>query len=327
MQFTTTDKAGNSVSASQIVSVDTTPPVTTITLPSPNRVIFGAVNVAGQASDTTSGIADTQVSFDNGNTWTDAASGWSYLFHSAALPNGTIKVLARSTDHAGNIGASASLVLVSDNNPPLISVPSAWDISVDAALSVQPNVIPLKEVKIVVSGNGQTQLLFDGLPAPTSIQWDRVIGNVIVQPGDYPVTVKACDLYGVCTSTVSTITIQQYPVISIPILPTAIPKPAPVIKITYPVQKKIISPPAVTKVIQPVVVAVPLPIPVMAPTPALLILARADYGFHNADVCIPAFVRPAPRRFAVARENYSCFTKGVSTSCPLSFLLHCLCFC
>lgn len=229
LQFTTTDNAGNSVSSSQIVSVDTTPPITTITSPSANTVIFGAVNVAGQAADATSGIADTQVSLDNGNTWTDTATGWSYLFHSAALPNGTIKVFARSTDHAGNIGVPTSLALVLDNNPPLISVPSAWDISVDAALSVQPNVIPLKEVKIVVSGNGQTHSLFDGLPAPTSIQWDRVIGNVIVQPGDYPVTVKACDLYGVCTSTVSTITIQQYPVISIPILPTAIPKPAPVI--------------------------------------------------------------------------------------------------
>ncbi|MGA7194451.1 MAG: Ig-like domain-containing protein [Anaerolineales bacterium] len=279
LQFTTTDNAGNSVSASQIVSVDTTPPITTITSPSANSVIFGAVNLAGQASDATSGIAVTQVSLDNGNIWTDAASGWNYVFHSSDLPNGTIKVFARSTDNAGNIGTSASLVLVLDNNPPLISVPSAWDISVDAALSVQPNVIPLKEVKIVVSGDGQTQSLFDGLPAPTSIQWDRVIGNVIVQPGDYPVTVKACDLYGVCTSTVSTITIQQYPVIQIPILPTAIPKPAPVIQITYPVQKKIISPPAVTKVIQPVVVAVPLPIPVMAPTPALLSWPVQTTGF------------------------------------------------
>lgn len=229
LQYTTIDNVGNSATALRTVNVDTTPPVTAITLPSANSVIFGAVNVAGQASDATSGIADTQVSLDNGNMWKDAASGWSYLFHSNTLPNGKIKVLARSTDNAGNIGAPASLVLVLDNNPPLISVPLAWDVSVDAALSVQPNVIPLKEVKIVVSGNGQTQSLFDGLPAPTSIQWDRVIGNVIVQPGDYPLTVKACDLYGVCTSTVSTITIQQYPVISIPILPTAIPKPASVI--------------------------------------------------------------------------------------------------
>ena len=149
VSFTATDKAGNSATASQTVNVDTTPPVITISSPNPNSVIFGTTNVTGQSTDATSGVADVQVSLDNGSTWTDAAPGWSYLFHSGALANGAFKLLARSTDNAGNTGSPVGVSLILDNYPPIISVPASWDFSVSAALSVQPNVIPLKEVKII----------------------------------------------------------------------------------------------------------------------------------------------------------------------------------
>jgi hypothetical protein len=261
LQFTTTDDAGNQVVGSQTINVDQTLPSVSITSPEQDTVVISSQNITGQTSDDTSGIATLEISFDGGNKWTPLppASNWSYPFSSAALANGALTIMARDEDNAGNIGIT-SVGVVLDNYPPLISIPDSWNYSVSAALSVKPNVIPLKNVQITLQGNGMEQTLFNGLPSPTSISWNRTLENVTAPPGSYPVIVKACDLYNVCAKTISAITVQQFPAPPVPLpIPTKAPKPAP-IQIEYPPVKKIVSPPAVTKVIQPVIIDSPAPL-------------------------------------------------------------------
>ncbi len=270
LQFTTTDDAGNSVTASETINVDETLPSVSINSPSQNTVVIGLQNITGQVSDDTSGIATLEISFDGGNKWTPLppASNWSYPFSSASLANGALTIMARDEDNAGNIGIT-SVGVVLDNYPPLISVPAAWDSSVSAALSVKPNVIPLKNVQITLQGNGVEQTLFNGLPSPTSISWNRTLENVTAPSGSYPLIVKACDLYNVCAKTISAITVPLFPAPPVPLpIPTKSPKPAP-IQIEYPPVKKIVSPPAVTKVIQPVTADSPVP---LAPAPSTVIV-------------------------------------------------------
>lgn len=54
LHYTAVDEAGNSVSASDVVSVDTTIPTNTLASPSPNSVAIDTVQVGGQSADLTS---------------------------------------------------------------------------------------------------------------------------------------------------------------------------------------------------------------------------------------------------------------------------------
>ena len=236
-----TNSAGTGA-ASSTFQIDSLPPVTTFVSPGTNAVVRGPENISGQTWDATSGVGGTQISLDHGSTWTDLASSasWSYAFDSARLPNGPFTILGRGVDNAGNTSIPASLRLILDNHPPLISVPALWDSSVSAALTVEPNIIPLKDVEITLRGGGQTESLFDGLPAPSSIHWDRALGSLIAAPGDYAVIVKACDVYNLCAHTTSTIVVQGYPILPTPTL-TLTPAPAPAVRakknVSAPVEK------------------------------------------------------------------------------------------
>jgi hypothetical protein len=180
-------------------------------------------------------------------------------------------------DLAGNTSTPVPLALVLDNYPPSISVPASWDFSVSAALSVQPNVIPLENVKITLQGDGQTLSLFDGLPAPSSISWNRSLNGFFAQPGEYPVNVKACDLYGMCVITTSEIIVPQYatpvpsPTLSLTPSPTPPPAPKTPSRVVYPPVRKIVSPPQIAKVIPPAIPIAPPALPASAIVMAIIL--------------------------------------------------------
>jgi hypothetical protein len=246
--YASVDAAGNSVSASAVVSVDTTPPTTILSSPAPNSVGIGTVQIGGQSTDSTSGLSINQISFDNLN-WLSLPlnnSDWSYAWETADLPNGALSIFARSIDQAGNIGIPSQIKVVLDNHPPFLELSQSWNIWEGGALSVQPNVTPLKSVRIFIKDplmRYPNELFFDDLPAPKQISWDRIIGNVTAPPGSYSVEVEACDIYGVCSKATGTI-----------IIPEGIPTPTP---------ELFLFPPPITKppVIAPTQVVIPVQLP------------------------------------------------------------------
>ncbi len=119
----TTDAAGNlqSVPTSVAVTVDNTPPTSTITAPPGGTILIGSTaTIIGNASDGTgSGINKVEVSADNGVTWVTAngTTSWNYVWTLPADGNHTLKV--RAIDNANNIQAVPSTVaLIVNNNAP-----------------------------------------------------------------------------------------------------------------------------------------------------------------------------------------------------------------
>ena len=269
LHYTTVDAAGNSVSASAVVSVDTSIPTTILSSPSPNSVAIDVVQISGQSADLTSGVFTHQISFDNVN-WLSlprADPDWSYDWETVDLPNGALSIFARSIDQAGNIGIPAQTYVVLDNHPPFLKLSSSWNIWESGSLSVQPNITPLKSVRIVVHDSLQRyadEVIYFDLPAPKQITWDRVIGPGNAPPGSYPVEVEVCDIYDLCSKATATIIIPQGDLISlleplifhIPFIRP--PVLAPPIQIVIPIQppQVVVTPPE----IQPVVVPLHAPV-------------------------------------------------------------------
>ena len=248
LQVVSVDEAGNSVSTSAVLSVDTTAPTSVLSSPAPNSVGISMVQIGGQSTDNTSGIFVNQISFDNIN-WLSLPlnnSDWSYAWGTADLPNGALSIFARSIDQAGNTGVPTQVNVVLDNHPPYLELSQSWNIWESGALSVKANVTPLKSVRIVIKDpfmRYPNELFFDDLPAPKQITWDRIFGNTTAPPGSYPVEVEACDIYGVCSKATGTI-----------IIPEGIPTPTP---------KPFVFPPLITKppVIAPTQIVIPVQLP------------------------------------------------------------------
>ena len=114
------DRSGNeSLPTGVTVTVDTTPPTSTITQPLTFHGISGLVT--GSAGDNLSGVSLVEVSTDNGATWHSATdtsgnstwSAWQYTW--TPLPaGGQYPVKSRATDRSGNIqspGASGTVTI------------------------------------------------------------------------------------------------------------------------------------------------------------------------------------------------------------------------
>lgn len=248
LHYMAVDEAGNSVSASDVVSVDTTIPTNTLSSPFPNSVAIDTVQVGGQSADLTSGLSINQISFDNLNwlSLPNAIPDWYYDWETADLPNGSLSIFARSIDQAGNTGIPTQVNVVLDNHPPFLELSSSWNIWESGTLSVEPNVTPLESVRIVIKDpfmRYPNEVFFDDLPAPKQITWDRIFGSITAPPGSYPVEVEACDIYGVCSIAIGMIIIPEG-------IPTPIPQP-------------FVFPPVITKppVIAPTQVVTPTQLP------------------------------------------------------------------
>ena len=85
------------------VTVDNTPPASTINSPSEGSTLTGATyTIAGAASDNFSGVSRVEISIDGG-TWNPAAgtANWAYSW---TLPaDGSYTIRSRATDNCGNI--------------------------------------------------------------------------------------------------------------------------------------------------------------------------------------------------------------------------------
>ncbi len=115
------DKAGNvdSVGASVNVTVDRTPPSSTITSPSAGYVSGPTFIIEGTAFDATSGVQAVEVSTDGGSSWNPAVgtTTWSYTW---AVPgDGFYTLRSRARDNGGLTETPGPGVGVGvDNVPP-----------------------------------------------------------------------------------------------------------------------------------------------------------------------------------------------------------------
>ena len=196
--------------------------------------------LSGTASDTLSGIASVELSYDGGKTWVPAILStdgkWTYDFDTTKVPDGIYTIVVRTMDMAGNtvVGdgnsdSGAHITVIINNTPPHIKLTPEWFIWDSGELVIKTEYFPLESGTLTISDPQhrwpKVEIPF-GEKYPSTIKWDRRFANGILAPiGNYRVEVKACNTYNLCSNKRATIKI---PWISV-ILPTVSPVPPTVV--------------------------------------------------------------------------------------------------
>ncbi|MFT3892768.1 MAG: hypothetical protein QM730_14145 [Anaerolineales bacterium] len=201
------DAAGNDVTVSRVIRVDTVLPVAQITFPSSGDIVQGNVSLTGSLVDVMSGPENGEISVDGGNTWQavlmDAEGDWSYLWHSGEVPNGEYAVQIWSRDRAGNIGEVVSIALNLDNGSPTVSITKRWWIWESGSLIVSPNHFPITSIQVTIL-DPQNRWLAASLDYASGknsyiVTWDRYFKDRTFAPsGEYAVVAEVCDENGLC---------------------------------------------------------------------------------------------------------------------------------
>ena len=225
IDFQAFDAAGNTaLVSSPEIHVDLTPPAYIFDAALNGSVLVDTVVLGGTVSDMTSAVRSVEFSSD-GTTWQPVSfldTRWDFAWDSSVFDNGQRELYLRSTDMAGNMGPPIRARIILDNDPPYVNLTETWSIWESGALTVFNNVIPLQSIRIVVRDPMQRypdQVIYDRLPAPKAVAWDRVLGPASAPPGSYSVMVEVCDIYGLCSKDSGTIVIPIEPT-PIPIQPT-----------------------------------------------------------------------------------------------------------
>jgi hypothetical protein len=201
------DVAGNEVTVSKVIRIDTVPPVAQITSHSNGEVVQGGVRFSGSLVDGTSGPAGGDISVDEGNIWQvvsiSAGDGWSYIWHSGEVPNGEYTIQMRGRDRAGNVGDVVSVALTVDNAPPAVSITERWWIWEVGVLKVSPDHFPISSVQVTIRDPQNrwpaVVMSFDPDKGTDFISWNRRFADGTLAPsGEYPVVAVACDIHDLC---------------------------------------------------------------------------------------------------------------------------------
>ncbi len=201
------DIAGNDVTASRLIRIDTVPPVTQITSHSNREVVQGEVRLSGSLMDGISGPEGGEISTDGGNTWQSvslgAGDGWYYVWRTGEVPNGEYIAQMRGRDRAGNVGDVVSVALTVDNAPPAVSITERWWIWETGTLKVSPNHFSIATIQVTIRDPQERWppviLEFDPEGNSYSVNWDRRFGDGTLAPsGEYLVLAEACDVNGLC---------------------------------------------------------------------------------------------------------------------------------
>ena len=214
------DRAGNTVSDSIRIKVDTEEPASVFSSPlngSTNTLVRGSHKLLGSSSDAVSGVSSAEISID-GKTWLPveiSSSGvWEYSWNTSGWMDGEYPVVVRTTDMAGNIEAAesgAQATLLVNNRPPHISLTPEWFIWQSGSLVIKTEYFPLREGIIEIAdrdGRWPSVKISFGETYPGEIKWNRRFPEGILAPsGDYRVTVSACNIHDLCSKKNATIKI------------------------------------------------------------------------------------------------------------------------
>lgn len=235
------DVAGNEVTESRRIRVDTVAPVVQITSHTNGAVVQGDVRLSGSLEDATSGPEEGEISVDGGITWQPVslgASGWSFIWQSGEVPNGDYTLQMRGTDRAGNGSDVSSVTLTVDNAPPAVSITERWWIWETGNLKVSSNHFPIATIQVTIRDPQkrwkEVVLEFDPGRNSYLVKWDRRFGDgTLAPPGEYPVLAEACDVNGLCgqdtgrivipEAATSTVTLTPSPTATSTLLPSITP--------------------------------------------------------------------------------------------------------
>ena len=203
------DIAGNERFITNVVHIDTMPPISQFTSHSSGQVVQAQVTLSGELEDATSGATSGEISIDGGATWKklfmDTDNTWSFEWNSNEVLNGQYSLQTRGMDRAGNIGDVAFLTLIVENQSPRVFLTDHWWIWESGRLEVSPNYFPISSVKVTISDpqNEWPPLVmkFDPDKIPSSISWNRHFADGTLAPsGYYRVMAVACDSHDLCGS-------------------------------------------------------------------------------------------------------------------------------
>lgn len=202
----TRDVAGNEVTVSRRIRVDTVSPVVQITSHTNGDVVQGDVQLSGSLEDLTSGPEGGGISIDGGVTWQPVlleAGNWSFVWQSGEVPNGEYTIQVRGMDRAGNSSVVSTISLTVDNAPPAVSITERWWIWETGTLKVSPNHFPIASIQVTIRDPQkrwkEVVLEFDPGRNSYLVKWDRRFGDGTFAPaGEYPVLAVACDVNGLC---------------------------------------------------------------------------------------------------------------------------------
>lgn len=187
------DNAANMNSATVTFTIDTVPPIVTITAPRDGSYDnTGTMTVVWVSSDTGSGLANTEISTDR-TTWAPA-SGSSLTM--SGLSDGNYTVMVRVTDLAGNINVT-SVGFTVEKLAPTVYIRSPSDDSFIGSSSVKitwagiPGPYPISYYLVSIDGNEPLVVL--------AISSDLTFGGLT--DGGHYVAVEAYDGAGKHTGT------------------------------------------------------------------------------------------------------------------------------
>ena len=171
--------------------------------PTIDTTVREIVTLSGWASDK-NGIANIQISLDNGNSYNDAigTTEWSYTVDTRAIPGGTQVVFLKVTDNYGIQGLYSSLINIDNDSPALNLELPLDDSSTSGTLFFSGYTFDNVEVTdlSVTIRNLEKQ----GKEVVRALKIDRVIGETLdikeLQDGFYNVEVSAKDKAGNITN-------------------------------------------------------------------------------------------------------------------------------
>lgn len=192
------DTGGNvTTSAAVTVTVDSAPPVVSITAPGGGATVGAAVTIAADASDE-SGIAGVQFFIDGSRLGEeDTSAPYSAEWNTSSAADGLHSITAVARDGAGKTAESAAVQVRVDNTPPLVAMTSpASGATVSGAITIAADASDS-------SGIAAVQFVVDGAnfgpedaAAPYSITWD----TTAVSDGSHTITAIARDGSGRTTT-------------------------------------------------------------------------------------------------------------------------------
>jgi hypothetical protein len=259
------DVAGNEVSVSRRIRVDTASPVVHIASPTNGEVVQGDVQLSGNLEDLTSGPEGGEISIDGGNTWQPVllqAGKWSFVWQSGEVPNGEYTIQVHGVDRAGNGSAVSTIPLTVDNAPPAVSITKRWWIWETGTLKVSSNHFPIASIQVMIRDPQKRwkEVVLDFDPGKNSyiVKWGRRFGDGTLTPaGEYPVLAVACDVSGLCGQDVgrivipdvatTTATLTPSPTVTSTLMPSVVPTatqilPTPTLILNTPTTEEIPEP-------------------------------------------------------------------------------------
>jgi len=206
-----TDQAGNINTQESSTAVDSVAPVAAITTEGTSDTI----NIFGEATDAGSGIAQAELSFDDGETWSvltlSDTGAWSRTLDSTLLPDGTTTLLAvRAYDRVGNVTLTKA-TLTTSNAPVTINLQSSWTLPYAGTLEIKAGYSPIESVVVKICDTtgslGCIDSTYTTENIPTSVSWNGSFGSEQAHSGDYSVLVTVTDKVGRVRSAAGTITV------------------------------------------------------------------------------------------------------------------------